>query len=283
MRYPGGKSYIAEKILVFCEEFLQDGVEWVDVFTGGLTMTIKSIKRFPQIKNFWINDKDPGVACIWTSYIKYPNELKAAINSATPSVELFYALKDDLAALKAIPQDPDEIVKIAKNKILIHQCSYSGLGLKGGAQGGRTQTQKDKIDTNWNPKYQHKKINEFQKLFANCNFYNNSCTDYDFSKVILDDHTSNTLLYLDPPYYEKGKQLYYYYFTDEQHRTLAKNLQETKKKWVLSYDDCEFIRNLYSWARIETIRNPNRLQMLEEKTSGKRSANVKNELVIMPT
>jgi hypothetical protein len=55
-------------------------------------------------------------------------------------------------------------------------------------------------------------------------------------------------------------------------------LKNSDKKFVLSYDDCDFIRNLYDWAEIDVITNDNRLQM-KSNISG-RTAYTKNELVI---
>jgi len=279
MRYPGGKSFIANKILPYFANITNEDTTFVDVFTGGLTMTTAFAKQYGHINKFWINDKDPGIAAIWSCFINWRPNLKAVIRQTKPTVESFFANKAELAGLTAVPDDPALLLSVAAKKIMIHQCSYSGLGLKGGVQGGNEQSAEDKITTNWNPEFQYKKINEFQKQFANCNFYENKCTNLDFTRVI-ETADPSCVFYLDPPYYEKGKQLYYYYFNDDHHKTLCKYLKHTPNKWVLSYDDCDYIKNLYSWAKIDVITNDNRIQMPE--TDGQRKANTKNELIITP-
>jgi DNA adenine methylase len=278
MRYPGGKSFIANKILTYFNKFINTNTQFVDVFAGGLTMTIKFAKHFQQVNKYWINDKDPGMASIWSSYISCPDNLITQINLIKPEVQTFFKFQKELSSLKEMPTNTNELLEIAAKKIMIHQCSYSGLGLKGGVQGGHEQNKKDKITTNWNPKYQAKKINEFQTLFAGKSFFENKCTCLDFESVIEYD-APDDLLYLDPPYFEKGKKLYFYYFDESAHIRLANALKNTSKNWILSYDDCEFIKNLYSWAKIDYIQNDNRLQMIEDK-NGKRKANTKFELVI---
>jgi DNA adenine methylase len=279
MRYPGGKSFIANKIMPYFKECINNNTTFVDVFAGGLTMTVAFAKAYPEVKKYWINDKDPAIACIWDCYINWKPNLKTCIRTLEPTVSMFYKNKKVLADLNEFPNNTGDIIKTAVKKIMIHQCSYSGLGLKGGAQGGIHQSGHDRITTNWNPEFQNKKINEFEELFKNCFFKNDTCTNLDYSEVIK-KADEDCLLYLDPPYYEKGKQLYFYYFDDVHHIKLANDLKNTNKNWVLSYDDCDFIRNLYNWAKIDVITNDNRLRMLD--TNVKRKANTKNELIITP-
>jgi DNA adenine methylase len=278
MRYPGGKSYIANKIFDILGNFVTGETIFVDVFSGGLTMTVKFCMQYSIVNNYWINDKDPGIACIWTSYIRYPDEFIRRLSFYKPTVELFFKFKDELSNLKFMPTNSWDIVDIGIKKLMLHQCSYSGLGLRGGVQGGNNQDKKDKIDTNWNLNYQEKKVRNFINLFNGKSFLNVGCTDWDFRDVISNCNFDNVLLYLDPPYYEKGKSLYYYYFDDQKHIDLANCLKNSDKKFVLSYDDCDFIRNLYDWAEIDVITNDNRLQM-KSNISG-RTAYTKNELVI---
>ena len=65
----------------------------------------------------------------------------------------------------------------------------------------------------------------------------------------------DVFVYLDPPYYEKGKCLYMNHYTNEDHRKLADFLQNTAHfNWILSYDDVPQIRKLYS--TLELYRFP---------------------------
>jgi DNA adenine methylase len=53
-------------------------------------------------------------------------------------------------------------------------------------------------------------------------------------------------VYLDPPYYEKGANLYLNGYTDKDHARLASFLARPKPfKWVLTYDNTPSIANLY--------------------------------------
>ena len=78
-------------------------------------------------------------------------------------------------------------------------------------------------------------------------------TTRDFYHLLLDDR-ANIVVYLDPPYYEKGADLYKVDMEEEDHIRLANRLKQLKHtKWFLSYDDHPFIRELYAWANIEEL------------------------------
>jgi DNA adenine methylase len=61
------------------------------------------------------------------------------------------------------------------------------------------------------------------------------------------------LVYLDPPYFQAGRVCYRNSFNLTDHQRLAAALRRTNHQWVLSYDDCPEIRDLYRWARIVAI------------------------------
>lgn len=68
----------------------------------------------------------------------------------------------------------------------------------------------------------------------------------DFRKLIATYDSKDTLFYLDPPYF--ATEHYYEIkggFGESEHRDLAVILQGIQGKFILSYNDCEFIRSLY--------------------------------------
>jgi DNA adenine methylase len=57
-----------------------------------------------------------------------------------------------------------------------------------------------------------------------------------------------TLIYLDPPYYDKGKDLYYDFYEPEDHAKIASFVKNRikRQKWIVSYDNVREIRDLYA-------------------------------------
>ena len=56
----------------------------------------------------------------------------------------------------------------------------------------------------------------------------------------------DSLLYLDPPYVEKGPGLYENSFDEGKHRELADDVRAYDGNWMVTYDDDELVRRLYS-------------------------------------
>ena len=73
-------------------------------------------------------------------------------------------------------------------------------------------------------------------------------TNLDAIKFINNKVTlNNTLIYLDPPYYVKGRKLYKNFYNPEDHLEIAREMKlHRKSKWVISYDDVPEIRKAYS-------------------------------------
>ena len=70
----------------------------------------------------------------------------------------------------------------------------------------------------------------------------------------------DAVAYLDPPYLKTVlgpyRDYYDHLLTIDQHKQLADLLNNTKMKWVLSYDDHPFIREWYENWQINKINIP---------------------------
>jgi len=60
---------------------------------------------------------------------------------------------------------------------------------------------------------------------------------------------ANTLIYFDPPYYNKASGLYLDFYKKDDHSRLADVIQQVKTKWILSYDGALEIVALYQQCR----------------------------------
>jgi len=252
-RYPGGKTKLSLKIIDKINAQINNNeniIEYREPFFGGGSIGLEFLKKSPEhIKTIWINDYDVGISSLWSSIINHPAKLINEIMKFEPTVEDFYKFKYELENLEQL----DNIVDIGFKKLAIHQISYSGLGVKsGGPLGGKLQKSEYKVNCRWSPKYICKKIVAVSELFNKFDIKADKCTSYDFINALEDD-SNLSIIYLDPPYYDKGNELYQFSFNEHDHIRLCEGLKKTKHSWVLSYDDCKEIRELYQWATIEEI------------------------------
>lgn len=68
----------------------------------------------------------------------------------------------------------------------------------------------------------------------------------------------NATMFIDPPYYIKGKSLYHCYYQEEDHKKLAWLLDDLYKgmpgaDMIISYDYAEFIKNLYFYPTVSEL------------------------------
>ncbi|RTK95543.1 MAG: DNA adenine methylase [Neisseriaceae bacterium] len=282
-RYPGGKSKLRSQIAFELNKIASDAnVEYREPFFGGGSIGLLVLEERPELEKIWINDFDLGISSLWTTLIRRPDLLKDQVEKFQPSVEIFDEYKKELTETPLPKLNSDiEIAKFGFKKLAIHQISYSGLGTKsGGPLGGRKQKSAYKIDCRWSPKYICKKIDVLHLQFSKLSVRNNICTNLDFSELIS-DNSHEAIIYLDPPYFVKGNELYQHGFTESDHVRLADCLKKTKHQWVLSYDDCPEIRKYYDWASIEEINGVNySITATKNKETGERKSRSKLELLI---
>lgn len=249
-RYPGGKRKLLPEITNLIQK-LSPGLDWEyrePFFGGGSVGCSFGVQCLTE--RIWLNDKDVGICCVWTSVIRYPNAFVQKIKNYNPSVEDYYRFKTILSSITMMPEQEEEVLTVALQKLVLHQISYSGLGtMSGGPLGGRDQTSRYPIDCRWNPEALAAQVWTHHKNFSQLVIREDRCTNYDYSALLSEK--GDCTLYLDPPYYHKGGQLYQHGEID--HALLASLLRECRSPWLLSYDDCPEIRELYSWASIMTV------------------------------
>lgn len=254
IRYPGSKAKLAKELFQMFPPELHSlwsqslGFEYREPFFGAGAVGFDVLQMISHSCTAWLNDADPGMVALWRSVQTNPQRLCDMIHTFKPSAEKFYEYKE---------QDDAEIADEVERgfvKLALHRLSFSGLGYRaGGPIGGATQqSSKYNVSCRWNPERMisdvvslHKRMKRFRgRVRITCG---------DFMPLIA-DAPKGSFIYLDPPYYDKGPQLYKFSMTHDDHVRLANALRECKATWVLSYDDHDAIRELYSWAKFIELK-----------------------------
>lgn len=80
----------------------------------------------------------------------------------------------------------------------------------------------------------------------------------DFEALIRQYDRDSAFFYCDPPYYETEGH-YEVVFRKEDHMRLRDTLKACRGKWMVSYNDCDFIRELYEGYYITAVTRLNNL------------------------
>ena len=226
MRYPGGKGKLLHEIGGFIAAYylLNGDIPYREPCFGSGVVGLH-VMSFRRLSSAWLNDADPGIAAIWQTILHQPEQLCDAILGFTPSTDAFYEFKAGLLAGAIVDR-----VQLALAKLAIHQISFSGLGvMAGGPLGGRTQRVEGAIASRWNAE---RLCGEVRRAHEDMLKSNAMVTNLDFQAVI--DEPGQAFLYCDPPYYQKGPELYPHAFSESDHLRLADCLRRTANPWLLA-------------------------------------------------
>lgn len=277
LRYPGSKTKLVDAIMgrfpdeVAVQLFVNPNVHYVEPFLGSGAIGFTMMKIMHRNATVTLADADVGIACLWQAVQKDARRLQDKVWHFIPSVESFYELK-------ARDGEFTDTVDTGFRKLALHRMSVSGFGvMAGGPIGGRNQAGDYTVDCRWRPTRiiaTIKKLHRLMSRFANLDIHHADVLDVLKTSAELN---LTMVAYLDPPYFEKGDQLYSCKFSAEQHSRLANELNGANYFWVLSYDDHPRIRALYAGHNFQPleVKYSNAVTNLPQRRK-------KKEFLIMP-
>jgi len=265
LRYYGGKSRGLKALYEFFPSSFSKKV-MVDVFGGSwvVSLNIPNLKRaiindyYSDLQNFWwvvrgwpIDHYPESETRIIKDTVeeyedKYPlyQMFKVELDSMVYNVDYIHKLTEEIELTPDEDTSYKAVLKAAKF-YLVNRIKYSGM-----------QSCKDTSGFHSLPggNVFHETLDYWHEMFKGRDI---RIWNLDFRECLkkVNKMTPKTLelfIYLDPPYVEQGAG-YAHNFNEQDHRDLAEILMNTKHDWVLSYDDCPLVRELYEKPGIELI------------------------------
>ena len=245
LRYPGGKAKVADFVRCLIEKnALLDGT-YVEPYVGGGSVAL-SLLFNEYVKDIYINDKDIAIYAFWHSVLHEPETLCKLIKDTPVTVETWFKLRD-----YQDKTDNVDLLHLGFSTFFLNRTNRSGI-LKAGVIGGYEQTGNYKIDARFNKEDLIKRIERIADYSDRIHLTNEDAVT--LVQRLKKELPYNTLFYLDPPYYIKGKGLYLNYYNDNDHQNIANSKSDFREhKWIISYDNVDFIANLYSRFRHKTF------------------------------
>jgi DNA adenine methylase len=239
LRYPGGKGKLAPYIKELIKENrLLDG-EYAEAYAGGAAIALELLFH-EYVARIHINDLSRPVHSFWHSVLNETDRLCALVHD-TP---LNLASWDVQKRIFANPRDADNLA-LGFATFFLNRTNRSGI-LNAGIIGGRDQTGPWKIDARFNRAELIYRISEIAKLKSRIRLTGMDALE--FLKAGLTRWPAKTLIYLDPPYYVKGRELYYDYYEHKNHEAVANFVigKLVHQRWIVSYDNVRPTRELYA-------------------------------------
>ena len=248
LRYPGGKSRVADIIIKQFPKF----DEYREPFLGGGSVFIRQKQLFPTQK-FWINDIYFDLFNFWKmsqtqvqDLIEKVGELKSKHENGK---ELYYFLKSNCNNVNSL--------ELASAFFIFNRITFSGTTLSGGYSESafRGRFTLSSIE----------RLKPIQNLLENVEI-----TNLDYEKLVT-KNGENVFIYLDPPYFSAKQSKLYgkkgNLHTNFDHEKFANVMKTCKHKWLITLDDCEYIRELFSFAKISPLQFAYGMRNVKENSS----------------
>lgn len=236
LRYPGGKSRISKFVAKLIEENNIIKGNYVEPFAGGAGVALNLLFS-GVVDNIFINDKDKSIYAFWYSILNDTDKFIDKIISLNVTIEEWVKQRE------IQKNENTDMFHLGFSTFFLNRTNRSGI-IKGGVIGGIEQAGNWKLDVRFNKEALIKKIQRIAAYKEHIHIYNMDAIDFLNDEVIkLDIH--NTLIYLDPPYYAKAKQLYMNFFEHKDHVKLYDVVNKLQYLWLVSYDNQKEIKEIY--------------------------------------
>lgn len=231
LRYPGGKTRAIKILQSFLEEHYPNRKTLLSPFFGGGSFELSCASRDYTVYG---NDLFLPLYTFWTVVQSDAASLRESVTAALPvSKDAFLERRRNFVSL-ATP------LETATSYFIVNRCSFSGATFCGGYSAEAAEKRLNAAAI--------RRLGEVN--LDNVTFSNLDANDF------LREHPEgeNTVVYADPPYFIDS----YIYGRDGDmhenfdHAKFARTIQ-TRNDWMVSYNDCPYIRELYSGCRIYSV------------------------------
>lgn len=239
LRYPGGKSKIAAFVKqIIKDNNLLDGV-YVEPFAGGAAVAL-SLLMDEYVSRIVINDKDRSIYAFWYSVLNETERLCQYIEETPVTMDTWRMQREIQSADN---KNTVDLLSLGFSTFFMNRTNRSGI-IKAGVIGGFNQTGNYKIDARYKKEELIGRIRRIAAYADRIELHNEDAAD--LISRISNITPQNTIMYLDPPYYKKGRGLYMNYYNDSDHKTIRDVITNVNTiRWIVSYDNSTFIKSLY--------------------------------------
>ncbi|NCA77292.1 MAG: DNA adenine methylase [Alphaproteobacteria bacterium] len=236
LRYPGGKNCIFSFIANIFYENQLIGINYAEPYAGGAGLALRLLFE-GYVNNIYINDLDKAIYAFWSSILYRPDEFCEWIEKTDITTSNWIKYRE-------IHRNADSVdyLELAKATFFLNRTNISGV-IKGGVIGGLEQQGKYKINARFNKNDLISRIKKIASIRDRINISNLDGLSFIGQ---LNKSNKEIFIYLDPPYYQKGADLYMNFYSIEDHIALSGYVHKMQKKWMVSYDNHDFILNLYA-------------------------------------
>jgi DNA adenine methylase len=236
LRYPGGKAILTPVISSLIETNGFSDQCYAEPFAGGAGAALELLFS-KRVRKILLNDADYHLYAFWQSVITETGQFCAEIKKIPLTVAQWRKQKEVFNNISE-----HSLFAVGFATFYLNRTNRSGI-LNGAPIGGFAQTGIWKIDARFNRDGLAERIKQIALYKDRVQIFNLEAQDF---LKYLNSLSTPIFVYLDPPYYKQGPNLYLNFYKHDDHAALSQYIQrDFKHPWLLSYDDVGEIRALY--------------------------------------
>ena len=253
LRYPGGKAQLFPLVRDIIVANSLNGATYIEPFAGGAGLALKLLAD-GVVSRLFINDLDIHIYAFWHSVLNASEALCEMIRQTPVDCEYW-----NLQRSVYQRADTKDLLSLGFATFYLNRTNVSGV-LTGGIIGGKSQRGKYRIDARFDKDALIEKITFVARQRDRILLFNDDAIDFLMRAEV--SSARKAIVNFDPPYVQKGATLYKNSFTESDHRRLAKAILACRKKWIVTYDVCPLVSELFKTKRMGQIgvyysaRNP---------------------------
>lgn len=218
------------------ENGLQNGI-YVEPYAGGASVGL-ALLLSGYVGKIVINDIDPHVHAFWHSVLYRTDDFCRLIEKTPVTLSSW---REQWEIYRA----PSRYGQLRKGFAFfyLNRTNRSGI-LNGGVIGGLRQKGKWKVDARFNKQALIERIQRIALHRRQISLHNMDAVE--LIRELKKKLPRKTLIYFDPPYYVKGKDLYLNFFEHSDHERIVAEIKTLRHlRWIVTYDNVKPIRRLY--------------------------------------
>ena len=249
LRYPGGKACLSDFISTMARKNDLASSVYCELYAGGAGAALNMLFD-GTFRHIHINDADFSIYAVWYSILNHTEEFIRKLDNTPITIEEWHVQKAIYLQGRA-----SGILDLGFSTFFLNRTNRSGIIYKAGPIGGQDQTGNYKIDVRFNKVNLKQRIEKIALKAEQITLTNEDAVNIIRNLEHYHPNVDDLFIYLDPPYYNKGKMLYLNNYDHFNHQTLANAMAGLRNNisWLISYDNVKQIKELYQKYRMSTF------------------------------